>query len=473
MRLEEAAEVLAHHFERSGDDTGAFRYLAMAGRKSFGVHSLDEAERYLERALALFERSSACTNGQGFAELMADYTSVLSVQLRPAKLLETTDRHLERLQALGDLPETVAVLGNLVYSDMVGSRWDVMSEHADCALAMAERLGDDRSKAYARSGWILAKCLLGQSSAEEADRQITHALEESERVDDSHLHYLVLWSCAWDCFQRGLTDRGRRYSRELQARGRRLGDPVALGAGLGNLAWFDMVDERYEDMLANASASLDCAVAPRDVGLAELLKGMALVFTGQIDKGVDLLWRVRTRCIDAGWTYITSASDMALGVAMVLQGDFEKGVRFLESIIKTDEQLGFVVGRDMARSLLAQIYLDLLRPPQRPPLGLILRNARFLAVTSLTGWKKAMTMMLEVRENPMFSGNSHWRARAEANLGFLYLLKKRHADAWECLSRARPIAAHLNSAALLAKIEAAIATIPPPVRSQRNGRPLS
>jgi hypothetical protein len=62
---------------------------------------------------------------------------------------------------------------------------------------------------------------------------------------------------------------------------------------------------------------------------------------------------------------------------------------------------------------------------------------------------------------------------AEANLGFLYLLKKRHADALECLSKARPIAAHLDSSALLAKIDAAISTIPPSVRGQPEGRPSS
>lgn len=187
---------------------------------------------------------------------------------------------------------------------------------------------------------------------------------------------------------------------------------------------------------------------------------MALVFTGSIDAGADLLWATRTRCIGVGWTYITSASDMPLGVTMVLRGDFEKGVRFLEAIIETDIKLGFVVGRDIARSYLAQVYLELLAPTQRPPLRLILRNLRFLATTAFTGWKKATAMMLVARENPMFSGNSHWRARIEANLGFLYLLKKRYREAEECLSRARPIAEQLNSMALLAKIDLALAKIP-------------
>jgi class 3 adenylate cyclase/tetratricopeptide (TPR) repeat protein len=463
-RLDEVAEALAYHYERGRQLDKAFAYLLMAGKKSLRVYSLDAAEQYFDKALAIYEATPSCTDAAGFADLLAHFSSFCNAQLLPTKLLSIADRHLERLTALGDLPETSLVLSNLVYAAMTGSRWEVMSEHAERALAIAERLGDDRGKAAARAAWILAKCLLGQSSAEDADRQIKLALAESRQADDAGLHYIVLWSCAWDCFQRGLTDRGRAYSRELQQRGRRMGDPRLEAAGLGNLAWFDMVDERYDDMLANANAALDIAIAPTDIGLAELLKGMAQVFTGRIDEGADLLWSTRTRCIAAGWSYITSASDMALGPTMVVRGEIEKGVRFLEAIIETDIRLGFVVGRDAARLVLTDIYLELLAPTQRVPIKVVLRNLPFLVRTKFTGWKKAMDMMLAARENPMFSGTSHWRARAEANLGFLYMIRKRYPEAKECLARARPIAEELNSAALLAKIDAALARIPASAR---------
>jgi tetratricopeptide (TPR) repeat protein len=468
-RLEEVAEVLAHHYGRGRKQDKAFTYLSMAGRKSLRVYSLAEAERYMDDALAIYEATPSCTDATGFAGLLVDLTSLCHVQMRHAKLSKVANRHLESLYGLGDLPQTIVVLGNLVYADMVESRWPVMSGHAERALAMAERLGDDRSKAVARASWILAKCLLGQSSAEEADRQINLALAESQRVDDGHVQFLVLWASAWDCFQRGLTDRGRAYSRELQERGRRLGDPRLQAAGLNNLAWFDLAEERYENLFANASAALDVAIAPQDIGMAHLLRGAGLVFTGRTDAGADLLWSIRTNALAAGWTYITSASDMPLGVAMVLQGKLEKGVRFLEAIIETDIELGYVVGRDVARMYLAQIYLDLIAPGRRPPAGVILRHLPFFIRTALTGWKRAIEMMLEVRENPVFSDSGYWRARAEANLGFLYLVKQRFGEAQECLLRARPIAERYNSTALLAKIDAGLARIPAtmPTRPRR------
>lgn len=302
-------------------------------------------------------------------------------------------------------------------------------------------------------------------SRADAERHISLALAESERVNDGHLHFLVLWACAWDCFQRGLTDRGRAFGRELQERGRRTGDPRALSAGLWITAWFDLVEERYDDLFEHADESSRTAITPQDREASELLLAMAMTFRGQIAEGVDRLWKVRERCIKVGWTYITSATDMPLGVAMVLQGHMAAGVRFLEALIDHNRELGFVVGRDMARLYLAELYIAILGSTRRPPFSVILKNLRFLVAARLSGWSKAQELVMAARDNVMFAEASHWRARTEADLGFLYLMKRRYVQAEECLQRARPIAAKLEASALLAKIDAGLAKLPKSITS--------
>ena len=59
-RLAEAAETRAHHYVLADRKNLAFTYLAMAGTKSLGVFSLDEADRYFASALALLERDAHC-----------------------------------------------------------------------------------------------------------------------------------------------------------------------------------------------------------------------------------------------------------------------------------------------------------------------------------------------------------------------------------------------------------------------------
>ena len=136
----------------------------------------------------------------------------------------------------------------------------------------------------------------------------------------------------------------------------------------GILGWFDLVDERYDDLLANSEACLASAIARTDREIGKLLKGMALVFRGQTSEGVELLQAVRAQCIGEGWTYITSATDVPLGVARVLQGDVAGGIRFIEAIIERNKDLGYVVGLDMARMYLTQVYLDILGSTRFPAL---------------------------------------------------------------------------------------------------------
>ncbi len=460
-RLVEVAEVLAHHYDQAENIEKAFTYLALAGKKSLGNYSLDEAERYLDRALGLMEATPSITQDVGFADLLADLTSVHVWKLLPAKSIAVVERHMARLYGLNDLPQSVIVLSNYAGNLVLALRWREMGKHVEHCLAMAERLGDDRSKAYARANWIHAKCLVGESSRDEAERQIALARAESDRVDDAHLHFIVFWACAWDRFQRGLTDHGRDIAREFHERGRRTGDPRALSASLSFIAWFDAIEERYDEMFAHADEALRTAITPIERELSELLVAMALGFRGQIAESVDRLREVRERCCNAGWTYITSATDMPLGIAMALQGDMAGGVRYLEKLIEHNKEIGFVVGTDMARLYLAELYIMLLQSKDLPAFAVIRKNLRFLIVTMVSGWNKALGLVLATRDNVMFAETSHWRARTETDLGVLYLIKKRYAEANECLQRARPMAAQLQEEALLAKIDGAMAKLPP------------
>jgi class 3 adenylate cyclase len=459
-RLSEMAELLAYHYGETESVAKAFVYLALAGKKALGTYSLDEAERYLEAALKLLEGTPSCTDDKGFADMLADLTSVLVWKLLPKKLIALTDRHMERLYALEDLPQSVIVLSNYVLAAMEGSRWPEMLKHAEYSLVLAERIGDDRSKAFGRANWILARCLMGLSSHEEADRQIGFAISESTQVDDGHLHFLVLWSCAWDRFQRGLTGPGRAFGRELQKRGERTGDPRALSAGAWIAAWFDVVEDRHDDLIAHAQESHRAAVTQQDFEMSELLIAMAMTFRGEVAEGAVRLQKVRERCIDAGWSYITSATDMPLGIAMILQGNLAAGIKSLEVLVEHNDRLGFVVGRDMTRILIAETYIAILQSTELPPLSVVIKNLPFLIATRLSGWKKAEGLLLAARDNVMSHPEGHWRARAEANLGFLYAMKRRHNEARSCFTRARPIAERLGPDALLAKIDAAIAKLP-------------
>jgi predicted ATPase len=131
-RLIEVTEALAHHYDQTDNRDKAFVYLALAGKKSLGINSLDEAEPYLERALALMEATPSITDDAGFADLLADLTSVYYWKLLPAKSIAVVERHIERLYGLNDLPQSViVVLSNYVWHLGLALRWPEMAKHAE------------------------------------------------------------------------------------------------------------------------------------------------------------------------------------------------------------------------------------------------------------------------------------------------------------------------------------------------------
>jgi hypothetical protein len=142
---------------------------------------------------------------------------------------------------------------------------------------------------------------------------------------------------------------------------------------------------------------------------------------------------------------------------MALEGDFAGGVRFIKAAILRNEREGSPLGRDFGRIFLAEMYLEFLAPKQKPPLSVILKNLPFLVTTALTGWRTALKLLLQARDNPLWSDATYYRARIDADLGLLYKLAGRRAEAQSHLRQARPVAESLGATGLLSKIDTALA----------------
>ena len=263
---------------------------------------------------------------------------------------------------------------------------------------MALRLNDDRSRAYGRSTFVMICYVTGEGDRSKTQQYVEIGIQEADRTDDVYLHNSVRTTAAWDSLQRGFTDRGRKFATELQERGRARRDPRATGVALWLLGWIDAVEARYEDALEHSSECIRTAITPMDREIATQVKGVALIALGRIKEGADLLRDHRKRAIANEFLYCRTGTDGALGLAMVLQGDFARGARFLRSAIRHHDQTGATVGRDFTRITLAEIYSELLASKQRPPWLVIAKNFPILVSLASTGWQKAVKLLLEARK---------------------------------------------------------------------------
>ena len=81
-RLVEVAEVLAHHYSQTAASKKAFTYLSMAGSKSLGVYSLDEATTLFSAALALLDRDPDSASDDQVADFLVVYFRLLLFNLQ-------------------------------------------------------------------------------------------------------------------------------------------------------------------------------------------------------------------------------------------------------------------------------------------------------------------------------------------------------------------------------------------------------
>jgi len=83
-RLVEVAELLAYHYAQTSNDSRAFHYLVLAGRKCLSVYSLEESANHFYCAVGLLvlDRNPSCASDEQVIECFVSYTRLLNMNLK-------------------------------------------------------------------------------------------------------------------------------------------------------------------------------------------------------------------------------------------------------------------------------------------------------------------------------------------------------------------------------------------------------
>ena len=108
-RLTEVAEVLAHHYSQTARNDKAFAFLTIAGAKSLGVYSIDEASAHFAAALVLLDKNPACASDAQVADFLVSYAALLEMSEKTKVLIDLLERYSTRIDRLGDDPRSVVI----------------------------------------------------------------------------------------------------------------------------------------------------------------------------------------------------------------------------------------------------------------------------------------------------------------------------------------------------------------------------
>jgi class 3 adenylate cyclase len=457
-RLAAVAETLAYHFGQTDRIDKAFAYLALAGAKSLGVYSLEEAEKYFAAAMTLLEINPECANDQQVANLAADYTLLSNLSMRFNTATKIVERLKFRLDRLGTNPSCVLVQHHYVFALSSTARFREAATVQGDLSAAAERLNDARSKAYALVSAVQLSPLIGLYAADTFDSLSGKALAEASNLNDLYLQFLVRHAIVEENVFRGQMTIALRAAEELVEVGRRINDARSLGYGMALMANVALGTGDYQAALNLGETGVDIARTPYDREFSNHARIDALVLLKR-PEGIPMLRDYIERCAANGWNTSLDIVEGFWGVALVFQGQISKGIRCIERTILRCDCEGYSVLADLYRLFLCEIYLGIITKKKKTPLLILLRNAPTLIAVMFTAPRLICTLAERARQNPQFDPNGFHIARIETILGLLYKVKNKRALALQHLTYAKLIASQFGPTPMLAKIEWALAEL--------------
>ena len=325
-RLAEVVETLAYHYGLTDRNDVAFTYLTMAGAKSLGVYSLDEADRYFASAVALFERDPGCASDEQLADLLASYVLCSNISLRVKTIIEVTTKFRPNLNKTGDSRHHVLILHHYVASLVWSARFREALNVQQELSAMAGRLGEPQSMAYALVSELSVSTYCAPTPIDvfQARRRETEAVLAN--VDDAYLHNFYLAVLAWDQMNRGRIEESREAVERLMVAGTSMNDPRSLGYGTALKALLAILSDNYETALEIAEFGISIARAPFERVSATSAWIDALVLLKK-PGALDEVEHFAAQCNENGWMLFLQGPDGILGVGLALNSRINEGLQ--------------------------------------------------------------------------------------------------------------------------------------------------
>jgi tetratricopeptide (TPR) repeat protein len=458
-RLTEVAEILALHYSQTDRTSKAFFYLTMAGTKSFNVYSLDEAENHFALALALLDKDPSCGREDQVADFLVPYTQLLNISGRGTVMVDVIGRYLPRIVRLDDDPRAVLIRHQYVIALIWATRFREAAALQPEILSMADRLGDNRSKAYALAGEIWLSTLVAPKTPNEIEVLKRETIKAITGATDAFIQNHARWIIGWEEMCRGRMNHARDVAGELMQVGQLLNDPRSTGFGLWLLTWIAIASNSYAEALQHCEQSLVAAATPQDRTVALGAKGTALILLHQVEEGAKLLREASQQAAADGFLYNSTGSDAILGLSKILQGNFKEGIHSVEQAIAKRDEEGNRGYADFARSLLCEVYLQIIAGNEKPPFQVLLRNLPILVKVMFTGPSRIQALVMRILGNPYFDAAGHYAGWAQMILGLLYKAKKKHALAVQHLTDAKRILSQFGQTPILARVETALAEL--------------
>lgn len=382
-RIEEAAEILAYHFDAAQIPAKAVPHLITAGHRNLTLFSLDAADKAFGRAFELLEDGALDATPAQTATLFVGWFEVQQWRAEFGRTLRLFESQSARLAQASDDPRYARILGLVGTAYCQNLEFARAREQLAIAIEIGERLQDRDAIIYACLGLLSAECTAVQPGYWQRTQDIIARIK-AELGDDPHPYFRTYCTFyeSWTHSIRGNFDHPIAQGHLLFEEGRRINFSGSIGWGSICISYNEMQMENYETAIKYASigAAEAGGVVDRMVCLA--IKGFSMLMTPQIEGNMVEGRRILQEVFDTGvrleYRGVEAMTEGTLGLARALSGDLGGGVRELRTAIENAVKVGNLHGAAQSHVALGMIYLQLATGAEKPAFSMLVRNLPFL-----------------------------------------------------------------------------------------------
>lgn len=445
-RLGEWVDALARHFAEADEPRKAAAYLARAGEKSLRVYALEQADEYCRRSVELIDGGATGLDDHRLAEILVQWAHVHYYRRDFRGQVELVERYLPRIEALGPSPPRAMLLFWLSLGNAMRWRLEAARTRGEQALALAEAMGDETCIGYACMALLYSEPgARGPEGRRQVEALSARAVQIATRRRDVYLLAKSLWGRGLDHLQSGRVGPALRDAREVIDRGREAGDPRTVAMGLWGAAHALNVDGRAEEALDMAEEALRVSPDALDRMSALAARGSALALLGRTAEAIPALADVRRDIVQHEFLSILAPVDGFYGMALVVAGRLAEGTRWIEAMIRQFEAWGAPRSANLGRMILGETYLHVLRGPERPAIGALVRNLGWLVTRAPFAERHARATLEAAARVARDTGAGGIEAWALADLAILGAGRRRD-EARRHLAEAERLAPEAGSA---------------------------
>jgi len=374
----QVAEELARHLEVAGELENAARYAFVAGEKALEHFALRDALKWIDRCLALLPDDLDRAGERLRAQAVSNKIQISCWEACFGEMVLLADRELARVRALGEESEVSRTLSWLGEAYLHDGRFVESQEVLEEALAIGEKLADDRCVGYALAELAWLHSIIGAPTEREALEARIERLRSLGRSLGDRLLFTfgayALWANA--CHDGRLSD-ARTTAGELIAYGDETGYPPANCWGRCMAGYSEALSGNADEALwycDEASNSAECAY---DHLAVDLCRGVVLEESGRNALALEIFEQSKSADHSVGSFYFGYTSIVSHGRSLAAVGHMDKSEAFLRSATDHFHYSGHKRATAMSMAALGEVLVrDRARTPEA---GKVMHAAAALA----------------------------------------------------------------------------------------------